>query len=81
MLWGCTSKEELYKGSFEGKHTFFNRLLKTRCSIKRYLQTLKIEGINTLHIDAETTSPLPFISLTYTRMFRISFWIAFHQYK
>lgn len=57
MLWGCTSKEELYKGSFEGKAYIFQQVTKNQVFNKAYSQTLNIEGIsNTLHIDAETTS-------------------------
>ena len=35
MLWGCTSKDELYKGNFEGKEYRFQQVTKTRVLIKR----------------------------------------------
>lgn len=58
MLWGCTSKEELYKGNFEGKSYSFQQVMKKQIFNKAYSQTLKIEGISKiLSIDAETASP------------------------
>ena len=58
MLWGCTSKEELNKGSFDGKSYTIQQVTKNQGFNKAYSQTLKIEGIpKTLSIDAESTSP------------------------
>ena len=58
MLWGCTSKDELYKGNFEGKQYSFQQLTKNQGFNKAYSQALKIESVSaTLHIDDKNTSP------------------------
>ncbi|MGC4232924.1 MAG: hypothetical protein QM594_08090 [Niabella sp.] len=58
MLWGCISKNELYKGNLEGKEYRFQQVTKNQGFNKAYSQTLKIEGIsNGLDINAESTSP------------------------
>jgi len=83
MLWGCTSKEELYNGIFEGKPYAFQQVTKNQGFNKAYSQTLKMEGIsNTLHIDAETTSPgYPYSFDVYRNVPHIILDSVSYQYK
>ncbi len=58
MFWSCASKDDLYKGDFEGKQYRFKQVTKNQIFNKGYSQELKINGISgALHIDAENTSP------------------------
>lgn len=83
MLWGCTSKDELYKGNFEGKEYRFQQVTKNQGFNKAYSQTLKIETVsNVLHIDDKNTSPgYPYSFDMYKGVLHIILDSVSYQYK
>lgn len=56
MLFGCTSKETQYQGSFEGRSYRFVNLIRNQIFSKAYSQQLSVDGLSALSIDDKTTS-------------------------